>query len=57
MVQIECAAKDLHSGVFGGTVNEGMSDLVWMMNQVTCLVVYSWHHGLDQLVILGSCYK
>jgi hypothetical protein len=24
----------LHSGVFGGTVNEGMSDLIWMMNQL-----------------------
>ena len=25
---------DLHSGVFGGTVNEGMVDLIWMMNQL-----------------------
>ena len=32
--QIECAAKDLHSGVFGGTVNEGLADLIWMMNQL-----------------------
>ena len=32
--QIECASKDLHSGVFGGTVNEGMADLIWMMNQL-----------------------
>ena len=31
---MECAAKDLHSGVFGGTVNEGMVDLIWMMNQL-----------------------
>ena len=31
---MECAAKDLHSGVFGGTVNEAMVDLVWMMNQL-----------------------
>ena len=32
--KIECAAKDLHSGVFGGTVNEGLADLIWMMNQL-----------------------
>ena len=23
---------DLHSGVFGGTVHEGMADLIYMMN-------------------------
>lgn len=33
-IEIECAAKDLHSGVFGGTVNEGLADLIWMMNQL-----------------------
>jgi len=33
-IEIECAEKDLHSGVFGGTVNEGMNDLIWMMGQL-----------------------
>jgi len=33
-IEIECATRDLHSGVFGGTVNEGMVDLIWMMNQL-----------------------
>jgi len=33
-IEVECAAKDLHSGVFGGTVSEGMADLIWMMNQL-----------------------
>jgi len=33
-IEIECCSKDLHSGVFGGTVHEGMVDLVWMMNQL-----------------------
>jgi len=33
-IEIMCATKDLHSGVFGGTVNEGMVDLIWMMNQL-----------------------
>merc|ERR1719233_1385722 len=27
-IEIECATKDLHSGVFGGTVNEGLMDPV-----------------------------
>merc|ERR1719367_564277 len=31
-IEIKCCAKDLHSGVFGGTVHEGMADLVYMMN-------------------------
>lgn len=31
-IEIQCCAKDLHSGVFGGTVHEGMADLVYMMN-------------------------
>jgi len=33
-IEVECASMDLHSGVFGGTVNEGMVDLIWMMNQL-----------------------
>lgn len=31
-IEVECCAKDLHSGVFGGTVHEGMADLVYLMN-------------------------
>ena len=31
-IEIECTSKDLHSGVFGGTVHEGMADLMHMMN-------------------------
>lgn len=33
-IEIVCSTKDLHSGVFGGTVHEGMADLMWMMNQL-----------------------
>lgn len=29
---VECSSMDLHSGMFGGTVNEGMFDLVHMLN-------------------------
>ncbi|KAF4524561.1 hypothetical protein B566_EDAN017446 [Ephemera danica] len=31
-LEIDCATKDLHSGVFGGTLNEGMADLIYLMN-------------------------
>jgi len=31
-IEVDCCAKDLHSGVFGGTVHEGMSDLIYLMN-------------------------
>ncbi|XP_044270181.1 cytosolic non-specific dipeptidase [Tribolium madens] len=30
-IEVQCAAKDLHSGVFGGTVHEAMTDLVYLM--------------------------
>ncbi|XP_076628449.1 cytosolic non-specific dipeptidase 2 [Colletes latitarsis] len=31
-LEISCAAMDLHSGVFGGTVHEGMSDLIYLLD-------------------------
>ncbi|KAG0714538.1 Cytosolic non-specific dipeptidase [Chionoecetes opilio] len=31
-IEVQCCEKDLHSGVFGGTVHEGMADLVYLMN-------------------------
>lgn len=33
-LEIECASKDLHSGVFGGAVHEAMTDLIHLMNQL-----------------------
>ncbi|KAG1714147.1 Cytosolic non-specific dipeptidase [Nymphon striatum] len=30
-LEVECAAKDLHSGVFGGSVHEAMTDLISLM--------------------------
>lgn len=30
-IEVECASKDLHSGVFGGSVHEAMSDLIALM--------------------------
>jgi len=32
LVEVECATKDLHSGVFGGTVHEAMSDLIYLLD-------------------------
>lgn len=31
-IEVGCATKDLHSGVFGGTVHEAMADLVYLLN-------------------------
>jgi len=31
-IEVECASKDLHSGVFGGAVREAMADLIAMMD-------------------------
>lgn len=33
-IEIECASKDLHSGLFGGSVHEAMTDLIYMMNNL-----------------------
>lgn len=34
MVEVECSDRDLHSGVFGGSVHEGMNDLIYIMSQL-----------------------
>ncbi|XP_061178072.1 cytosolic non-specific dipeptidase-like [Saccostrea echinata] len=31
-LEVECSTKDLHSGVFGGTVHEGMADLIALLS-------------------------
>ncbi|XP_046809913.1 cytosolic non-specific dipeptidase-like isoform X3 [Lucilia cuprina] len=33
-IEIECAQKDLHSGVFGGTVHEAMPDVCWLLSSL-----------------------
>ena len=33
-IEVECAAKDLHSGVYGGSVHEAMTDLVALMSRL-----------------------
>lgn len=33
-LEVECAKMDLHSGVFGGTVQEAMSDLIHLMGEL-----------------------
>lgn len=33
-VEVECAKKDLHSGVFGGSVHEAMADVTYVMSQL-----------------------
>ncbi|XP_044734561.1 cytosolic non-specific dipeptidase isoform X1 [Chrysoperla carnea] len=31
-LEVECAKKDLHSGIYGGTVHEAMTDLIYLLN-------------------------
>ena len=31
--QVECSDKDLHSGVYGGSVHEAMTDLIALMGK------------------------
>ena len=31
-LEVQCAKRDLHSGVFGGSVHEAMADLIAIMN-------------------------
>ena len=33
-IEVQCCGQDLHSGVFGGTVHEGMTDLVQLMSSL-----------------------
>jgi len=33
-IEVQCSSKDLHSGVFGGTVHEAMTDLVTLMGSL-----------------------
>jgi len=47
-IEITCAEKDLHSGVFGGTVHEGMSDLVYLLNTLV---------DKDGKILINDIYK
>lgn len=42
ILQVKCGEKDLHSGVFGGSVHEAMSDLIALMGECSffSLVVF-----------------
>lgn len=33
-IEVECCAKDLHSGVYGGSVHEAMTDLIALMDSL-----------------------
>lgn len=50
-VQVECSDKDLHSGVYGGSVHEAMTDLIMLMGKhgfSRCLV--TWERSWSSLV-------
>ncbi|KAI2587306.1 carnosine dipeptidase 2, partial [Homo sapiens] len=33
-IEVECSNKDLHSGVYGGSVHEAMTDLILLMGSL-----------------------
>merc|ERR1712198_404246 len=33
-IEVTCAKRDLHSGVFGGSVHEAMTDLIQLMSRL-----------------------
>lgn len=40
---MECCDKDLHSGVFGGSVHEAMTDLIALMGENdVCIFVFDY---------------
>lgn len=48
-LEVECAKKDLHSGVYGGAVHEAMTDLIHLMSKLTdekgnILIPGVWDH-------------
>lgn len=49
-IEVTCASKDLHSGVFGGTVHEAMIDLVKLMSSLVDQRGKIQVPGLDELV-------
>ncbi|XP_078254777.1 cytosolic non-specific dipeptidase [Rhinoraja longicauda] len=34
LLEVECSNKDLHSGVFGGSVHEAMTDLIYLLGKL-----------------------
>ena len=56
-VEVECAQKDLHSGVFGGTVHEAMPDLCWLLSTLvdkeTNIQVPGIERDVSELVLIN----
>ncbi|XP_041367448.1 cytosolic non-specific dipeptidase-like [Gigantopelta aegis] len=49
-LEVECASKDLHSGVFGGTVHEAMVDLVALLGTLVTNKGKILIPGINELV-------
>lgn len=47
---MECCDKDLHSGVFGGSVHEAMTDLIALMGETGQMPTWLF---LKQIVSVG----
>ncbi|XP_060680288.1 cytosolic non-specific dipeptidase-like isoform X1 [Hemiscyllium ocellatum] len=49
-VEVECSNKDLHSGVFGGSVHEAMTDLIYLLSKLVDKKGKILIPGIDELV-------
>ncbi|KYN42157.1 Cytosolic non-specific dipeptidase [Trachymyrmex septentrionalis] len=47
-IEVTCAAKDLHSGTFGGCIYEAMADLIYLMNTLV---------DIDHFILIDDIYN
>lgn len=52
--EVACAQKDLHSGVYGGTVHEAMPDLCWLLSTLVDKDTNILVPGIDRDVSVQS---
>lgn len=53
--QVECSDKDLHSGVYGGSVHEAMTDLITLMGKPVS--VMTWGFGRPAGGLFSGCHQ
>ena len=58
-VQVECSDRDLHSGVYGGSVHEAMTDLITLMGKPVSASTWDWEEGvgISQLSPVSGAFQ
>lgn len=52
--QVECSDRDLHSGVYGGSVHEAMTDLIMLMGEREWAPAAIWGSSLPPSLVAPS---